>query len=972
MRFFRVATALLLPALLALPVFAQQQPPSERLLITGRTAATWTLDATNVLLVEGPVTIETDRATLSAQDAVIWLAPLPGAGDLRRAEIALLGDATLTQPSLRRSAQRLLVTTEVRGNVRVTAQDRTVRDLSDSDLYRRAVALRGAPSPTLRITPDEPAAASARPAVPTAAATQPARDMPPLFFELRNFRTIRTNDDRLALVLSGGITLFQRRDEAFLEFQAENAVLFTTLKYPLKQSALEEIGEIRDAVTALYLEGDVRINYTPETEPRAPERDPREAQRLEAERVFYDLQIDRAILTDAILHATEVLHDPERLLPLVVRAETIKQLALTPERAEYVADDVTLSTSTFATPSYALAADRIYVRRTDAGPRVGHRTSFLARDPTVEVFGLPVFWLPAIGGSVTDRGTALRGFQVSQSRSFGLGVQTEWGLFETLGRVPPEDLDATYSLDYYTDRGPAAGLDAAYSGGFVTETTREPWTFEGTFDSYLVHDDGEDDLGRRRLDVEHDGDLRGRALWQHQHFFPSDWQLQLRAGYVSDPTFLEEWFEDDFNDGLPHDLSAYLKRQRDSEAFTLLLNIDPNEFPTTADLLQELFSVERMPEVGYFRVGDSLGDRATLFSFNTVSRLRFQESDASPAEQGFRPGFGPGIASLGVIPPVIDPDLPSGWNERADFRQELGLPFSLGQFKAVPYVVGRYTGYTDSPDGNGEDRVFAGTGVRVSTAFWKVDDSVRSRLFDLHRIRHVVEPELHAFTSTSTVQRDELFVYDPEIDAINDVAAIHLGVRQRWQTQRGGPGRWRSADFFTLTLGANFFDDEEEEQNPPQEFRGIYFHSLPEASVARDSFVADALWRVSDTTAVVGDANFNLEEDELATAGLGLAVQRDEQLSYFLGTRHIEVLDADIVTFALNYQFTAKYALGLFQSYDFGDDERARSSATLTRRFDRFFVSLRAYHDQIDDESGVSFNIYPEGFTRAGLGNLFE
>ena len=43
---------------------------------------------------------------------------------------------------------------------------------------------------------------------------------------------------------------------------------------------------------------------------------------------------------------------------------------------------------------------------------------------------------------------------------------------------------------------------------------------------------------------------RGRVLWEHQHFFPQDWQVQLRAGYVSDATFLEEYFPRDFRDGL--------------------------------------------------------------------------------------------------------------------------------------------------------------------------------------------------------------------------------------------------------------------------------------------------------------------------------------------------------------------------------------------------------------------------------------
>jgi len=45
----------------------------------------------------------------------------------------------------------------------------------------------------------------------------------------------------------------------------------------------------------------------------------------------------------------------------------------------------------------------------------------------------------------------------------------------------------------------------------------------------------------------------GRFSFEHQHFFPADWQFQFRFGLVSDPTFLEYWQEGQFNDGLPHD-----------------------------------------------------------------------------------------------------------------------------------------------------------------------------------------------------------------------------------------------------------------------------------------------------------------------------------------------------------------------------------------------------------------------------------
>src|SRR5687768_16153460 len=78
----------------AAPLRAQHQPPSEKLTIQARSAATWSDAGSDVIQLEGPLTIETDRARLSARQAVIWLVPLPDAQPgSQRAEIILLGDA---------------------------------------------------------------------------------------------------------------------------------------------------------------------------------------------------------------------------------------------------------------------------------------------------------------------------------------------------------------------------------------------------------------------------------------------------------------------------------------------------------------------------------------------------------------------------------------------------------------------------------------------------------------------------------------------------------------------------------------------------------------------------------------------------------------------------------------------------------------------------------------------------------------
>ena len=172
------------------------------------------------------------------------------------------------------------------------------------------------------------------------------------------------------------------------------------------------------------------------------------------------------------------------------------------------------------------------------------------------------------------------------------------------------------------------------------------------FRDITFSDKGTDFLGGNRdggLGVDPPTEQRGRFLWEHQHFFPDDWEVQVRAGWVSDPTFLEYWDQPQYNDGLPMDAEFYVKRQRDTEAITFLAQMDTTPFTTNADRVgiqqplndpagayPEQSDVQRLPELGYYRIGDSaMDDQLTYFGETTGSRLRFEVSHASLTQQGF-------------------------------------------------------------------------------------------------------------------------------------------------------------------------------------------------------------------------------------------------------------------------------------------------------------------------------------------------
>lgn len=951
-------------ALLSSRLLAQTETPADYLLISAHQAATWAEADTNVVQLTGPVEIKLDHTRMFADQAVIWLTPIRGTMiERERAEISLIGHARVQQDDITRSGELLQVSGTVRGSVRITADERVGRDLSTSEAYRRGLMIR--PSNVTLVPVPEPTSQPTTQLHRVFSMVEPVKFRAPGQLE-----TMTARDGKLAVILSGGVTLVQdRKAGGLMEMQSDRCVLFTNIE---KLSDLQKEGNgpktLEEAIRSAYLEGDMRMVFTPGSGSKMGE------QRMTGSHAFYDFTTDRAILTDVVLHAT----NPKVPVPMIVRADTIRQLSRTDNQAEFTAEHAVLTTSQFATPSLSVAADKAYIRQYDSGdPDVGDLTAYQAKNVTMQGFGVPFFYLPAASGTMSQE-MPLRSIQFGDDSRFGVYGSTTWALFPSIGKQTPKDFDADYTVGYWGDRGPGAGFNAKYGGSYFSEPSKDPWSFQGRLSSFFVKDDGVDQLGGYRTDVLPEDEFRGHVLWEHQHFLPGDWQVQLRAGWVSDPNFLEEWVQREFYQDEVHDVSVYAKQQTDTEAFTILASVQPNGFVTDSDLYQEQFEVEKYPELTYHRIGDSpFGDQFTFFSDNSVSALRFNRSSATFADLGYPSSVSTGIPSLGLAGATGVPDVPEDTTYRGDFRQELDYPFAMGQIKAVPYVVERYTSYSTSPNGLPQNRIFTGAGTRLNTAFWKVNDTAESDLFDIHRVRHVIEPEVNLFTSASTVDEKDVYIYDENVDNINDITAAQLALHQTWQTQRGGPGRWRSVDFLTWNVEGDFFANRPDDPElQPIGFRGLFYDSLPEASIPRNAVNSDAAWRLTDTFMLLADESYNLDENNLATASAGLAVRRDPRVSYFFGMRYIQPLDSTIGTAMVIYQMSKKYQVALSQSYDFSTTGNVDSAIEVTRHFDSFWMSVRVYHDSIDDQSGVAFLLYPEGLaprtSASAVGNLFN
>lgn len=673
---------------------------------------------------------------------------------------------------------------------------------------------------------------------------------------------------------------------------------------------------------------------------------------VRAPRMYFDLEQNKAVLLDAVMYT----YDVTRNVPLYMRADMVKQTSAT----SFEAKNALLTTSEFAEPHFAIAADTVTLERNTAGAGAEAVESFTAKSNVVKWGALPVFWWPYLAGQ--NRDIPLRELTVGVNSDTGLEVQTMWDVFALAGQTRPEGVDALARVDYLGDHGPALGAIVEY----------ERPDYFGEFNGYwLLHDNGEDELANRN-DVEHDGDMRGIAHWQHRHELQNSLELTLETSYVSDETLLEEFFEDRLFESREYETSAQLKQQEDDWAWTLLAKYNINDFtPLLTTLQTPGYTVDKLPEASYYRVGTSLwDDRLTYFSESRAGMVRIRPGEDSPSDRGFTDAQS--LALFG-IPAATDFEdgfdaagYPLDWVGRFDTRHELNLPLEAGIFDVTPYVTGRFTGYDDDfEELTGEEeqiRLWGQVGTRIGTEFVNSWNNVESRILDVHRLRHVIEPSVDVFAMASTHEENELPVFDQDVENIDDGAGVQFGLVNTLQTQRGGPGRWRNVDWIRLETDLVLRENDDDPFATDEGELPRFFDYRPEFASGGDHFYTELLWAVSDTFGVTGELTHSFETDDVVQWRLGASMQHSSDFATFADYEEIEPLDLRMFRYGFSYQLTTKYRFAMSHTLDFGGTGARELSAALERRLPRWRLSVVGGWDEADDETTVGIVLMPEGF----------
>ncbi|MFQ5501358.1 MAG: LPS assembly protein LptD [Phycisphaerae bacterium] len=927
----------------------------------GKLAYTWVMeDETRVVEIHGDFSTRMGHHKLSSRDAVVWFRN-PTWQDRRYldAEIFLWEDAEILQPGgTIETGPALLVTLRSFGKLVLNTDNRAEGDNTDGDLFQEGLKARR----LLDVAPAEEVASSDTPVhrAPTFEELRLSRPKPPSKVTYSAEQTsYQRHGDQAIVVAIENVFVSQgssAKSGEYVELRADAAVLYlkadelsdvvpgligskqrpaaepsgvkTKLDHAAAEVSPRDEPKLTDGtstrpaveqwVSAVYLEGDVMLT--------------RGQRMIRASRLYYDFDNDRALILDVVTRALE----PKRGLPIYIRADQVRQL----DARTYSSSNAQITTSEFHTPHVAIGAAEMTFEditpRDERGEIIGVQAgSYTAKHTTLNLDGLPLAYWPYSAGTFSEDRQAFRRAKIGYSGEFGGTLETEWYLFNLLGMEAPEGFDATLRLDGYTKRGPAIGIDMDYQRD----------DYYGLLRSYYIRDNDEDDLGPER-GGKPDHEDRGRILWRHRQFLPKGWELSLETAYISDDQYLESYERNEFENAKAQETLLRLLKRQDNWQYSLTANWRINEFQT---------ETERLPDNRFSLIAEPLGDYVTFYSDNRLGavryrpdeRLRFSKSDSNGRDNFSRTG--------GVV--------------RGDSRQEVHflLP-DLGPVKLTPFLMARGTAWDDSPGSigrGGQQRGMVGYGLHGNLIASRVYDDVESDLFDLHRLRHVIKLDATGWGAHSTVRPDEVSPFDPGVEDIDDFGGATVGIRQRLQTRRGGPGQWRTVDWITLDVEAGFFHDAQDGEDT----HGDFIFARPEDSISSSFLAANFQYRLSDSTVLVYDGVYDVNRGNVGTSNVSIAVEREPRLAYFAGWRYIHDTDSNLVTFGSNYKLNQKHTVAFRETYDIQEGRNFSTEVIYIRKWQRWYSAVTLDIDRTLDDIGINLSIWPEGAPRLGLGS---
>lgn len=662
----------------------------------------------------------------------------------------------------------------------------------------------------------------------------------------------------------------------------------------------------------------------------------------------------------------------------------------------FEADRGSLTTSRMADPRYRIQSQHLTYRdelRPVVHPLTGQPlVDPVTGEPVVEqdrlatgshnlIFAgpVPVFYWPVFAADLDNPQFYVRNVKVRNDQIFGTQVLTDLDMHQILGlRNKPRGTDWVGSADYLSNRGFGGGSTYRYSGAGLLGFSGD---FAGLLDGWMIRDHGNDRLGSDRMDLVPEKKFRGRLFGRHRQQLPDNFQLTAELGWISDRNFLEQYFENEWDTFKDQANGLELKHLADNTSWALSADFHFNPFFT---------QTSQLPRFDHFWLGESLvGDTLTWYEHSSAeyAQLGVLTPPMNPSE----------LAKFKLLPweavpgsYAIDPQgLPANVNgERLVTAQEIDLPLTLGPAKIVPYALGQAGHWGQDLSGNDTQRLFGQAGVRAALPFWSVNPGLQSELLNVNGIAHKVVFDVDAsfaeanrdlaqfplydqidddgqehfrrrfafntFGGTTPPQFDERFyalraglagnVSNPSAEIADDLSAVRLGLRQRWQTKRGPVGRPRIVDWITLDTQAVWYPQANRD-NFGEDFGLVLY---------------DYRWHISERVTLLSDGGFDFFDRGQQTVSVGAQFNRPTNGTIYLGYRSLQgPFSSQIVIAQASYRMSPKWFGRAGMSYDFSGSGTIGNNFSLVRIGESFLMSVNFAYDAYKSNVTAMFNIEP-------------
>lgn len=976
----------------ASPAGAQVElPKTDRnlpILIAADAASQWTQGVYEVWLLQGNCRVQQGMDCARANDAVVWIERSSAPGGQPSKVIAYLEGAVSVDFSRDKARARLedrawLGRFETVGRVEVQAAQTHPPPAELPPIYHRGMARRTliVDGSVRRTQYHQFTASAAAPAV-AAPGTRRIRLFARSDVPVQARWDVDPVTRRATAIIEAGVNMIVDGlpEVGSLDVSADRLVIWTIGVF--EPNVQGETLQTHDIPLEVYLEGNIVFRQGDRV--------------IYADRMYYDVNNRIGIVLGAELLTP--VPNYEGLLRL--RTAILRQTG----QDRFFAEDSFLTSSRLGVPGYRLQVGQTYFEDNQVpvvDPRTGtpvvdpntgeplleHRRLAIGRNNVLFLGPLPIFYWPVIATDLNEPTTYVRRVRIKNDRIFGTQVLTNWNGYQVLGiSNPPAGTDLDVSLDFLSDRGLGHGGSFTYSReGFLGL----PGPTSGLADFWGIPDHGTDDLGLDRPSLQPEKKYRDRLFWQHRQLLPNDFQLSAQTIWISDRNFLEQYFEREWDEVLNED-TAYLelKQSRDNWSWSIVTSPRINSFFT---------QTEWLPRLDHFWLGQPLArDVFTWYEHTTVGYGQFRVAEP-PKDPNDRPFV---YLPWEALPPYTPGTPVRRAGERLITRQEIDWPLQLGVFKVVPFVLGELAHWgEDLQTGDDLQRAYGEAGLRASIPFWSVNPAVESTLWNVHGLAHKIvfdatfswaesnrdlgelplydplddDPveafrrrfAMNTFGGTIPAAFDERFyalrnglqdwVASPSMEIADDLMAVRLGMRHRWQTKRGSPGAQRIIDWITLDTELAFFPDKNRD-------------NFGEALGLLDY---DFRWHVGDRLTLLSDGIFDFFDQGQKAITVGAILNRPPRGSLYFGLHYLDgPIRNTILAMSYTYRMSPKWISSFGMSVDVAGQGNIGQNFSITRIGEAFLISLGGSFDASRDNFGIQLAVEPRFLPRGRLGQV--